>query len=150
MSNEEIKPFNESDLNKLAIWIATGGKTLIMHVNILQFQHYLKRSKRDRELNRTILLTSNEGLSLQHKSELDLAGIDGDLFTKEKGSLFIQGTVEIIDIHKLKEKSGEVTVAVESFESNNLVLVDEGHRGVGGDDWMSKRNQLCENGFSFV
>lgn len=55
---EEIKPFNEADLNKLAIWIATGGgKTLIMHVNILQFQHYLKQHQRDRDFNHTILLT---------------------------------------------------------------------------------------------
>ena len=81
---EDIKSFNEADLNKLAIWIATGGgKTLIMHVNILQFQHYLKQHQRDRDFNRTILLTPNEGLSLQHKIELDLAGIEGDLFIKD-------------------------------------------------------------------
>lgn len=147
---EQIEPFRGEDLNKLAIWIATGGgKTLIMQVNILQFQHYLARAKRAREFNRTILLTPNEGLSLQHKEELDLAGIHGDLFVKDGGSLLSAGAVEIIDIHKLKEKSGEVTVAVEAFESNNLVLVDEGHRGAGGEDWMAKRNQLCENGFSF-
>ncbi len=147
---EEIQPFNEADLNKLAIWIATGGgKTLIMHVNILQFQHYLKQHQRDRDFNRTILLTPNEGLSLQHKIELDLAGIEGDLFIKDGGGLLTQGAVEIIDIHKLREKSGDVTVAVEAFESNNLVLVDEGHRGASGEEWMSKRNQLCENGFSF-
>ena len=146
---ERIEPFTEADLNKLAIWIATGGgKTLIMHVNILQFQHYLKQHKRDRDFNRTILLTPNEGLSLQHKEELDLSGLEGDLFVKD-GGLLGQGAVEIIDIHKLREKAGEVTVAVESFEANNLVLVDEGHRGASGEEWMSKRNQLCENGFSF-
>lgn len=147
---EGIDPFREEDLNKLAVWIATGGgKTLIMQVNILQFKHYLARAKRTREFNRTILLTPNEGLSLQHKEELDLAGIHGDLFVKDGGLLLSAGAVEIIDIHKLKEKAGEVTVAVEHFESNNLVLVDEGHRGAGGEDWMTKRNQLCENGFSF-
>src|SRR5581483_1053564 len=35
---------------------------------------------------------------------------------------------------------------------NNLVLVDEGHRGSSGAEtgaWMQKRKQLCENGFSF-
>lgn len=147
---ERIESFREEDLNKLAVWIATGGgKTLIMQVNILQFKHYLARAKRTREFNRTILLTPNEGLSLQHKEELDLAGIHGDLFVKAGGLLLSAGAVEIIDIHKLKEKAGEVTVAVEHFESNNLVLVDEGHRGAGGEDWMTKRNQLCENGFSF-
>ncbi|MBK1618472.1 hypothetical protein CKO42_08480 [Lamprobacter modestohalophilus] len=147
---ERIEPFREQDINKLAIWIATGGgKTLIMQVNILQFQHYLSRANRLREFNRTILLTPNDGLSLQHKEELDLAGLHGDLFQKDGGSLLSAGAVEIIDIHKLKAKAGDVTVAVDAFESNNLVLVDEGHRGAGGEDWMAKRNQLCENGFSF-
>jgi hypothetical protein len=60
--------------------------------------------------------------------------------------------VEIIDIHKLREEMGEKTVAVDAFEGNNLVLVDEGHRGTSGAEigaWMQKRKQLCENGFSF-
>ena len=147
---EHITSFEEGDLNKLAIWIATGGgKTLIMHVNILQFQHYLRKAGRDRDFNRVILLTPNEGLSVQHEQELSESGIEGSLFVKDGGELFTGTGVEIIDIHKLREKSGEKTVAVESFESNNLVLVDEGHRGASGDDWMNKRNQLCENGFSF-
>jgi hypothetical protein len=120
-----------------------------MHVNILQFEHYLKKARRHHDFNRTILLTPNEGLSLQHKEELDQSGIEASLFVKDGGTLFSGAAVEIIDIHKLKEKSGEKTIAVESFESNNLVLVDEGHRGASGVDWMSKRNQLCENGFSF-
>ena len=141
-----IKPFKTDDLNKLAVWIATGGgKTLIMHVNILQFKQYMGTAG----LNRIILLTPNEGLSLQHKKELDLSGVKADLFFKRSGGLLTGTAVEIIDIHKLKEKPGEKTIAVESFESDNLVLVDEGHRGAGGFDWMSKRNQLCENGFSF-
>jgi hypothetical protein len=44
---------------------------------------------------------------------------------------------------------GDRTVAVDAFEGDNLVLVDEGHRGAGGVEWMDKRNRLCENGFSF-
>ncbi len=145
-----IEPFKESELNKLAVWIATGGgKTLIMHCNILQFKHYLKKSAKERDFNRTILLTPNEGLSAQHKEEMDASNIDADLFVKDGGSLFTQASAQIIDIHKLKEKSGDKTIAVESFESNNLVLVDEGHRGASGVDWMAKRNQLCETGFSF-
>ena len=60
--------------------------------------------------------------------------------------------MEILDIHKLRDEMGEKTVAVDAFEGNNLVLVDEGHRGTSGaetGEWMRKRNQLCENGFSF-
>ena len=147
---EQIGHFKETDLNKLALWVATGGgKTLIMHVNMLQFGHYLKKTRRDGDFNQTILLTPNEGLSLQHKDELDLSDIEADLFVKDGGNLFSGVAVKIIDIHKLREKSGEKTIAVESFESNNLVLVDEGHRGASGVDWMDKRNQLCEKGFSF-
>src|SRR6516164_7946952 len=47
---------------------------------------------------------------------------------------------------------GEKTIAIDAFEGNNLVLVDEGHRGAsGGEDgaWLKARNALCENGFSF-
>jgi hypothetical protein len=53
---EEILPFNVASeawpqLNKLAFWMATGsGKTLVMHANILQFQHYLDKHGRQREL----------------------------------------------------------------------------------------------------
>ena len=33
--------FTEADLNKVAFWSATGsGKTLLMHVNVLQYRHY--------------------------------------------------------------------------------------------------------------
>jgi hypothetical protein len=38
---------------------------------------------------------------------------------------------------------------VDAFEGNNLVLVDEGHRGAGGFKWKNNRDRLCENGFSF-
>ncbi len=44
---------------------------------------------------------------------------------------------------------GIKTVAIDAFEGNNLVLVDEGHRGSSGVDWKSKRDKLSEAGFSF-
>ena len=37
-------------------------------------------------------------------------------------------TGEVIDINKLADTDGDKTVAIDSFEGNNLVLVDEGHR----------------------
>lgn len=148
-----IKPYTPDDLRKLAFWSATGsGKTLLMHVNILQYRHYLALHGRERELNRVILLTPNEGLSLQHRDEFRLSGMDADLFDKDAGGLFTGSRIEIIDIHKLRETTGEKTVAVDAFEGNNLVLVDEGHRGTSGAEvghWMQMRNRLCENGFSF-
>ena len=44
---------------------------------------------------------------------------------------------------------GNKTVAIESFENNNLVLVDEGHRGAAGDVWKMMRDKLSEKGFAF-
>ncbi|MCR4436129.1 MAG: DEAD/DEAH box helicase family protein [Clostridiales bacterium] len=149
---DRIKEYTLADLNKLAFWNATGsGKTLIMHINILQYMHYLKLYGREKEINRVILLTPNEGLSKQHLQELDLSGLKAEMFDKKAGGLLVSSDIkiEIIDIHKLKDEAKEKTVAVESFEKNNLVLVDEGHRGSSGKDWKQKRDTLCEKGFSF-
>lgn len=161
--NEAVYQFNEThrkvdhvdqytleDLNKLAFWNATGsGKTLLMHVNILQYQHYLKQHGRTDTLNRIILLTPNEGLSQQHLNEFALSGIPAESFSKSGRSLFTGKGVEVIEIYKLKEEAGPGTVAVEAFESNNLVLVDEGHRGASGEEWKKRRDQLSETGFAF-
>lgn len=71
------------DLNKVGFWVATGsGKTLLMHINILQYQHYLNLHG-GKAVNRVILLTLNEGLSHQHLEEFRLSGIDAELFSKE-------------------------------------------------------------------
>lgn len=148
--SERLTLYTKEQLNKLAFWQATGsGKTLIMHGNLLQFWHYQQKHHRERDINRVILLTPNEGLSQQHLGEFQLSGINAEFFTKETRSLFTGRSVEIIDIHKLRDDMGEKTVAVAAFENNNLVLVDEGHRGSSGEEWKSKRDKLCERGFSF-
>jgi hypothetical protein len=153
---EKLLPLDDdaaSALNKVAFWSATGsGKTLIMHANILQYQHYVEKHRRGHELNRIILLTPNEGLSLQHLGEFKAAGLAAELFDKDARGLFSGRAVEIIDINKIREEMGEKTVAVDAFEGNNLVLIDEGHRGASAGEtgaWMRFRNQLCEKGFSF-
>jgi hypothetical protein len=153
LEKDRIPAYEAADLRKLAFWNATGsGKTLLMHINILQYRHYLGLYGQEKELNRIILLTPNEGLSRQHLVEFRAAGMEAELFNKDGASLFSGKTIEIIDIHKLREDSGEKTVAIDAFESNNLVLVDEGHRGSSGKEtgrWMDARRRLCENGFSF-
>ncbi len=140
-------------LNKLALWCATGsGKTLLMHLNLRQYHHHLAQAGRGGELNRILLLTPNEGLSHQHLQEFAAAGIEAELFDKNARGLFAGKAVEIIDIHKLADDMGDKTVAVDAFETGNLVLVDEGHRGASGGEagkWLSRRDQLCEKGFSF-
>jgi hypothetical protein len=156
--SDRIAPLDESadawpQLNKIAFWMATGsGKTLLMHAHILQYRRFLDTHGRARELNRIILLTPNEGLSQQHLREFEKAGIEAEIFNKDGRGLFAGQAVEILEVTKLKEEMGAKTVAVDAFEGNNLVLVDEGHRGAsaGGDGaWMKFRNALCEKGFSF-
>jgi hypothetical protein len=83
-----VEVYTREDLNKLAFWMATGsGKTLLMHINILQYQHYLNLHG-GRQVNRIILLTPNEGLSDQHLKEFRLSGIEAELFSKEGRGLF--------------------------------------------------------------
>jgi hypothetical protein len=159
-TKDQLPPYEPEDLRKLAFWNATGsGKTLLMHVNILQYRHYLKLHGKEKSLNRIILLTPNEGLSRQHLEEFQASAIDAALFSKESRSLFSGRAVEIIEVTRLVDiherdsrRIGEKSVAIDSFEGNNLVLVDEGHRGASATvegAWMSARNRLCENGFSF-
>lgn len=152
VENEEgltIEPFVQSDLNKLAFWNATGsGKTLLMHINILQFLYYQKK-KNTNPINKILLVTPNEGLSSQHLEEFALSDIEAEIFSKSTGMVFSAAKVEIIEISKLADESGEKTVAVEAFETNNLVLIDEGHRGIAGEQWKQRRDLLSENGFAF-
>ncbi|WP_017429622.1 DEAD/DEAH box helicase family protein [Vreelandella jeotgali] len=139
-------------LNTVAYWSATGsGKTLIMHANILQFRYYLGRYGKKGDINKTILLTPNEGLTQQHLTEFAASGISATAFSPRAGELF-DADVQVIDINKLREEEKDKTVAVASFGRNNLLLVDEGHRGTasgGGGVWYRYRRALCEHGFAF-
>ena len=153
---EEPVSFEESDLNKLAFWMATGsGKTFIMHLNYLQFLHYNREP-----LDNVLLITPNEGLTDQHLKEMRLSGIPCGRFSAgESGLGFAAGdVVRVLEITKLKEekKGGGVSVDVSAFEGRNLIFVDEGHKGAaGGDDakaaraWRPLRNRLAEEGFTF-
>ena len=149
----DFQPYTPDKLNKLAFMCATGsGKTLIMHMNILQFLHYFKRAKRINSklsINKIIVLAPNEGMSNQHLDELALSSIPAAMFEKDRGFVRQQDDVIVIDMNKLKEEGKVKTVSVDSFEQNNLVLVDEGHRGLSGDVWYDYRTRLSEEGFTF-
>lgn len=149
----DFQPYTPDKLNKLAFMCATGsGKTLIMHMNILQYLHYFKRAKRLNSrlsINKIIVLAPNEGMSNQHLEELALSSISAAMFEKDRGFAKQQSDVVVIDMNKLKEEGKVKTVSVDSFEQNNLVLVDEGHRGLSGDVWYDYRTRLSEEGFAF-
>jgi hypothetical protein len=141
--------FVESDLTKLACWMATGsGKTLLLHLNYYQFLHYTPKPP-----DNILLITPNEGLSEQHLGELAASGIPARRFDLNSGGLVAGGkhTVQVIEITKLVEekRGGGVSVPVEVFEGNNLIFVDEGHKGSGGEAWRRYREALGETGFTF-
>ena len=148
----QISKYSSLNMNKLAFMCATGsGKTLIMHINILQFQHYLNKALRTdprKNINKIILLSPNEGMTNQHLKELELSHISAEAFNKSGfGST---SDVVVIDMNKLKEEGKVKTVSVDSFEQNNLVLIDEAHRGLAGDVWYEFRSRLsAEGGFAF-
>ena len=140
--------FKAENLEKLAFWMATGaGKTLIMHINYHQYLHYCKE-----ELDHIVLITPNEGLSEQHLHELENSDIRGEPFKIEGNRLaYTHNTMQVIEITKLvDEKTGSgLSVPVEAFEGNNLIFVDEGHKGSGGKAWRDYREKIAKIGFTF-
>lgn len=141
--------FSDSDLRKLAYWMATGsGKTLIMHINLWQILKYFPDN-----WDNIILITPNEGLSKQHYDEMRLSGIKAKLYNGSEESLKTKSNeVLIVEITKLtSDKTGEgVSIDVSYFSgSKNLILIDEGHKGQKSDEqtWKKLREELGKDGF---
>ncbi len=148
-TDDRWEHFSPEELSKLAFWMATGsGKTLLLHLHYRQFMHYNKDP-----LDNILLVTPNEGLSQQHLDELHASGIPATRFDQnEPVSLLHSGaTVKVTEITKLTlDKRGEgASIPVEALEGNNLIFVDEGHKGSGGEAWRSVREKLAETGFTF-
>jgi len=156
--HEDVPSYRDDDLNKLCYQNATGsGKTLIMHVNLLQYQHYARQAGRENELSRVILLTPNERLSEQHLDEFAKSDIRAEWYVGGRNTLFTAEAsglrrVDVMEITKLADQEGPQQIATRSLGDQNLLLVDEGHRGMSGKEegaWFSRRNMLCEKGFTF-
>ncbi|MDY0223481.1 MAG: DEAD/DEAH box helicase family protein, partial [Desulfobacterium sp.] len=157
----DIGYFNKDELNKLSLQNATGsGKTLLMHVNYLQYRHYSKKYGKETDLSRVILISPNERLSEQHIAEFSESSIGSSNFSKEGHNLFSQAQgltrVDVLEITKLGDKEGPNTIATRTLGDQNLLLVDEGHRGLSGKNakidgnaWFKNRAMLCEKGFTF-
>ena len=151
-----ITPFTLDELNKVCLQNATGsGKTLLMHVNFLQFRHYAGKSALKDDLTRTILITPNEGLSRQHAGELKASGIIAERLMTDSGDLLSTGRnglrqVDFTEVTKLADQDGPNTIAVRNLGDQNLLLVDEAHRGMGSTEergWFANRAKLAERGF---
>ena len=149
---DNVPAYNKDDLNKLCLQNATGsGKTLLMHVNLLQFRHYAQQNKAGKEISRVILLTPNERLSEQHLEEFKSSGF-GFAQRLQPNSSPSMDMIEVLEITKLGDTEGPNTIATRSLGDQNLLLVDEGHRGMSGSDegvWFTRRSDLCAKGFTF-
>lgn len=141
--------FERNDIAKLAFWMATGsGKTLLLHLNYRQFSHYNRQ-----QLDNILLITPNEGLSKQHFEELQTSHIPALRYEfNEMGEMLkLPGTIMVTEITKLVEtrKGGGKRVPVDAFDGYNLIFVDEGHKGAGGEAWRGVRDALAKTGFTF-
>ena len=153
-----ITPYALDDLNKLCLQNATGsGKTLLMHVNFLQFRHYAAKSPFKHDLTRTVLITPNEGLSLQHAREMKGSNITAQRLLTDSGDLLSSGKnglrqVDYTEVTKLGDTDGPNVIATRNLGDQNLLLVDEAHRGMGSQEergWFGSRARLSEKGFVF-
>jgi len=126
----------ESDLKKLAFWMATGsGKTLIMHLNYRQFLRY-----NTQPLDNILLITPNEGLSEQHLAEMADSGLPARKFDLNESGLGMaeKHVVRVIEITKLvQEKRGggvsvpvDMSLKVQAMESRGIgIAAFEAHAG---------------------
>lgn len=150
--NDAYDPYVESDLNKIAVWNATGsGKTLIMHINYHQYLHYSGGKLPDDATY--ILLTPKEDLSRQHIEDYGHSGIAASIYDKSV-SRWTQrkNEISVLENTKLGDKDQDAIVSVDRFGSRNVVFVDEGHRGSSSGKegkWQKYRDDLCSDGFSF-
>lgn len=153
-----ITPYKLDDLNKLCLQNATGsGKTLLMHVNFLQFRHYASKSPLKHDLTRTVLITPNEQLSLQHAREMKGSDIVASRLLTDSGDLLSSGKnglrqVDYTEVTKLGDTDGPNVIATRNLGDQNLLLVDEAHRGMGSQEergWFRSRARLSEKGFVF-
>lgn len=154
--SSQIDLFTLDELNKVCLQNATGsGKTLLMHVNLLQFRHAAEQSGKLGEYGRVILLTPGADLTEQHLRELGASGIAsarfvaGDLLSQTAPELT---RVDALEMSKLGDEDKENIVAVRNLGDSNLLLVDEGHVGLGSQNetgWLARRDALSAKGFVF-
>ena len=152
--SRELVIFIPRDMRNLAFWMATGsGKTIIMHINYLQFMKY-NHGHHKIDYDNIILITPNRGLSEQHMKYMKESNIPCEYFLESEESYLISKRkipVKIIEITKFVEEKtgGGVSIDINSVGSKNIVFADEAHKGSTGDAWRKYREALSRNGFKF-
>ena len=157
-----VPDFEVGNLRRLAFFMATGsGKTLLMHANIKQVQHYLQTGVHPEALLDTkggvaafdniLLITPGLGLSVQHLSEFAESQIPAVHLTEALNDAYRYASfVKVVEIHKLVEQaSGDgLSIPIDELGAQNLVLVDEGHKGTGSvaQTWKNRQRAVSANG----
>lgn len=153
---ESVSPVSPSDIRKAAFWMATGsGKTLLAHANLMQFERYRPFSP-----DNILFVTPSRSLSGQHLDQLAQSGI-GARHALTAGRT---GDVEVLEITKLyvdrrdsEMPRGGESLPTSTYGGQNLLLVDEGHKGstTKTDEaeerkWRDIRESLAgDRGFTF-
>ena len=140
--------FDSEHLGKLAFWMATGGgKTLLMHINLRQF---MRRKNRLFAPKNIVLVTPNAEMTEQHLDELRASDIPCRRYDETSDMLAAPNAVCVVDINKFSDKPAKkkgVTISRDFFAGPNLVFVDEGHKGAGGDrGYFETRDRLARDG----
>jgi len=149
-ARDSLAPYTPDDLRRLAFWCATGsGKTLLLHVNLLQYLAACERAGKPRP-NKVLVVCPREELARQHLEEFALSSIEADYF-EPRSVLRRSHVVQVMEVTRLKEEGKKKTVDVAAFGDDNLVFVDEAHQGLRTDDsvWKEYRDRLSAKGFAF-
>jgi len=152
-----LPQYEAADLYKLAFWMATGaGKTLLLHLNLLQFQHYQLF-----EPVNILLLTPTRTLTEQHLEELEKSGIEATYTLRANPRYQNVQVLEITKLYvegeRLSDRKGGDSLPTSYFDAPNLLLVDEGHKGTATQSnareeraWRTVRESLASGGgFTF-
>ena len=121
----------------LAYWMATGsGKTLVMHLNVLQYLHHF--CQKDNAHLQIFLTTPLANLIKQHERELEP-------YIRQLNEIYHNRIELIIDTTQgLLQKEDDYFHLPDDSETRRLILVDEAHIGLNSGE-AGKFRELRRN-----
>ncbi|SDL98787.1 hypothetical protein SAMN05421823_109212 [Catalinimonas alkaloidigena] len=109
----------------------------LMHMNLMQYRHYLHRHNREDEVQRTILLVRDETHQQMHLRQMQGRRIKAKPFAETQPDFFEHRTVEVMRFDRLNEI--KCPNAFRKLAAESLLLIDSkghttgksrpGHRG---------------------
>ena len=130
-ADQQSNGYNENSREEaqrmLAYWMATGsGKTLVMHLNILQYLHHF--CQKDNARLQIFLTTPLANLTKQHERELEP-------YIRQLNEIYHNRIELIIDTTQgLLQKKDDYFHLPDDSEMCRLILVDEAHIGLNSGE----------------